>query len=310
MGATTLHYGTPIVGIVGGAGTFLDFMDALHTACGSLTKWTIESTVGGAGAREVIELSADGGSLPDQRIAFAGKAAGAPLMQAPDTFLANAIHVGWTPVPGSTFVGATWATATPALWGASFTIPFSRFSAAVTFVEFVLTESDDDIWLVIKGSVPGWYGGRAGGWLRTPILSEGEGATYVLGGYQTSGSTAISSTWSTASNSWMNHGTTSGLPHSYVLQPGTATVWPVTRSVIVPAAGAGKIYDTTAGGNRLYRPIFYQHSTTFAPIGEARETVEVSGQYRTYAGTIATPQKYIVMAPSTVANVDGVGLLV
>jgi len=283
-------------------------MDAFHTGAGLLTKWSIESTVGGVGAREVVEISANGGSFPDQRAAFAGKAAGTPLMQAPDTFLANALHIGYTPDPGAVFVGATWATATPALWGATRAIPFSRFANIGTFTELLLCESDDDLWFIIKTSVPAWYGGRVGAWMRTPIQANGEGATFCLCGYQTSGSTAITSAWSNIHTAWLGHHTGVGNFHSYVIQPGTSNIWPVVPSAIANTS-AGKVYDTTATGERLYRTATYQHGTTFAPIGEAREMGYASGQYRTIARE-AGVEKYILIGPSVTTNVDAAAILI
>lgn len=304
MPASTLHYGTPLAQAVGGTGTFLDLMDAIHAIFTAATKWDVASTVGGAGARQVIEVSPSGGTITAQRAVFAGAASGSSLMQSPDSFLSNALLVGYGP-DGGTFVGSSWATATPNLYGANRQIPFSRATAAATdFNQVVLFESADDFVLMVKTATPAWYACRVGAWMRTPIQAESESSTYCLQGLWTNGSTAVSGTWAASNEFWTSHRAVNGSAHAYVMEPGTSNVLEVTRCAIFD----GVVRDSTGAGNRLYMPLGnYRYGTRV--MGEARESYFASAQWRTIAQD-ASGNQFLLFGASSSSNVDAVAFKV
>lgn len=288
---------------VGGTGSFLDAFDAFFTLASAATNVRVISSVGGAGAREAIVLAPPAGSpVENMRVLVCGKSAGSPLMQTPDTFLANAFHVGLAKGLSDTPVYTNaWDTAANPFDTAQY-MQLSRCSAAATdFAEVILLEDEETITVLFRTVAGSFYGFVIG-----PRFAPGSAnaceTNERLYGLLTSGSNTIATTLlssTSAAGPFTQHSTSSGDAHAYIFEPATATVTSVQRTTF----HRSDMLPTDSMGNEEYEPLFYRRVTAKTRVGRLREVFVTKGQWQTKVQSGGIDVGY-VFGPSTTTDVE------
>lgn len=293
---------------VGGAGSFLDAFDALYALVNSgATNVTLGTVVGGVGAREFMEIIVP--NLANMRIVVAGKAAGNPQMQAPDTFLANAFHVGLakglSDIPAYT---NPWDVGALNPYGAAQYIPLSRCSAAAgNFSEVICIETDDTCSIWFRTATNAFYGFHAGRIFEPRFVNaaESDGGLY---GYITGGAAAMATDFASNSGGVLTkHTATNNNPHVYMFEPGLATVAAVDRDQNQWNANWN---PEDSEGNESYPALTYHRFVAPYTGGiRLREIYVAKGQWRE-AKQVGGINTHYIMAGSATTDVDALAFLI
>lgn len=244
------------------------YADGSARTPGTGSAWT-ESH--GGSPVEYIVVTDPSGDI-DSRVLIAAKGSATPKMLSPDTFLASGLHLGVGPDGGTL---TTWDGAgvnDPLGAGKRFS-GYVRFSAACTggtgFV--VVFESAEGLAIGVKIGA-NWYAVLAGALFDPESTNsarcEVDGRVYAI---LTSGSTAISTTFESNSNTFSVANTVSpGGVHSVYLLPRTSTWRAIQRiGYRIVAAGSGTL--KAADGAFVLPDIQFEDTTTDNWIGVLRE---------------------------------------
>jgi len=295
-----------------------NYLDAIHTALGAVTyedgsartagtgrAW---SSVKGGAPTERCVLSPPSGSGCNSKVIVAGfNGARTPLMKAPDTYLANALHVlhssnggtltTWDGTGGSDPLGA----------GINF-IPYNRASAACSSTGLVCVyECAEQICVMVRVGATNWYGFCSitlDPYSSDLLDAESDGRVY---GLVTSSSTAISTTFEATNNLWWGHSGSAGSSHAWYLQPGTSTSVALTKEFHRVSSGAGMGVLNSGKWARI--PSWYRNNTTNNLIGELR-AIRRTGQSRQRLNILsAGVRSMYAIGGSDAADCDVMGLV-
>jgi len=290
---------------VAGPGTFLDLMDAIFTLVDGVgTGVRVTNSVGGAGAREMIEVAMPVASaIPDMRIMFAGKAGvHTPVMKAPDNWLASSLLVSIAPgLGGAEAITGLWDTNQNGPYGAG--VKWSGYvlaSAAVAnFAEVIIHDSDETFFLGIRTAINTYYGCYVGPMIDPVFAANGE-SDGRLYGIKNSGSNVIGTGWAQNNDQWMDHAAINGNAHCHVFLPGTSTFEPVEKTTEFSAAFFD---DCESSPDQIYEPLFYARRSTHKKMGFLRDTFVGQGQWR-QKKQVAAVDTFYVFGPDNAADQD------
>lgn len=244
------------------------YKDGSARTPGSGAAWS--RTTSGSPVESIVLT--DPSSAIDSKVLIAGKSAATPKMLSPDTWLANALHVGHGPDGGTVTTWDGTGTNDPLGAGKRFS-GYTRFSAACTggtgFV--VVIESAEGLAIVVKIGAS-WYGVLINALIDPQSTAaarcEADGRVYAL---FTTSSTALSSAFDSTNVGFLvGHSGTAGSNHCYYLVPRTSTWRAVQRIAYRISAAASGTYKA-ADGAFVLPDIQVEDTSTDNWIGVLRE---------------------------------------
>jgi hypothetical protein len=180
-------------------------------------------------------------------------------MASPDTQAASRLLGGIAKNPGSF---NSWTAAAPFTSGTWFGYWRSVSCGTTTISKVHVWETAETWTVVLEDSTGAFYRMDIGCFVdpdSTDALdAESDGR---LAGVRTSGATAISANYWTASvisNAWMAHSTADGQAHCGVFQPSTSTIWALVM-FIQPRASTTTAARSASGRYRRFRPIWHRN---------------------------------------------------
>lgn len=299
------------------AGTAIsDLLDAYYTAMTATTDYrgtALPSTHVWPTTRKrptvvtesVVSTSPVGTSMAmTPAILVSGRIANAGTMLTPDASGASMLQVGLVKTPGAY---SDWASATPMTSGS-----FSGYwraapaacNAVTTIVRVYVSSETIFVQVIQSASVQyWWYIGAIGAPLSTDVVSSAESDGRQYGMVVQDSYTSVSLAWLSTISTFFQHGTSAAEWHAGVFQPGTATIWPVTRRHLYVSVGTvAGLQDP--GGAYIGSAIEFARSSS-ATLADGN----VVGVYRDlYASGYAVSGRYLrdgatdlyhVVSPST-----------
>jgi len=251
------------------AATIAGMIDALYTALSSATDflgtalpashtWTWTKR----GASEAVDGVPPAGTLAAlaPRLLWAGHGVSTGTMAAPDTWLANGLHVGINKNSGAynaytaalPFTAGQWFgfwRCAPTAANAVGTIVRAFISQESVFVQ-VIQAATTQYWC-LAGAILEGYSDTSG----TTVESDSR-----LYGIVTGGSTAINAGFLASNGNFLDHVVSAGNPHGGTFQPGASALWSSGRAMLMQSTGAATT-TMDADGKYVGRPVDFCRST-------------------------------------------------
>ncbi len=245
-------------------------LDTIALCAGDSTTWEVKSSAAGE-----LELGPKAGSAtPNLRVLIASGINAAQRQEPHDSTAVNAneLWIGIAP-DGGTLVDAH---GSGDAYGAARWSLYWRFTPDITATEmsriFMLTSDESCAIILQKDDSDTMYAAGAGAIFDPPDDSDGEGTPGRIYGMFATGRTAITTTFWSGGNDFMNSGTSGTGNVIGCFRPAATTKW--TNLDHTTATGEGSSKSTTESGTLMGMPVMYYQTgvTTVGTPGASNPT--------------------------------------